>query len=121
MIVAGPKKENGKYDFKSPDEDGFIESLIYSWREKIRAAYDEKIGRDAILSIEVEKYENPYRSRLVHIKAGTVAETKIRGFLNFKLKLTAEKRFLDLILNAGLGLYAAQGMGCVEVIEINRK
>ena len=116
-IVAGPKKEDGNYDFKAPDEEGFTESLIYSWREKIKAAYNEKTGRDAMLSIEVEKYENPYRSRLIHIKAGTTEETKIRGFLNFKLKLTAEQRFLDLILNAGLGLYSAQGMGCVGVIE----
>jgi CRISPR-associated endoribonuclease Cas6 len=115
-IVAGTKKENGNYDFKAPDEEEFTESLIYSWREKIKAAYNEKAGKEAILVIEVEKYANPYRSRLIHIKAGRKEETKIRGFLNFKLKLTAEKRFLELVLNSGLGLYSAQGMGCVRVV-----
>lgn len=120
-IVAGSKKEDGKYDFKSPDDSEFVTCLIYSWREKISAAYDYDTGLNAILIVEVEFYNNPYRSRLVHIKDGTTASTQIRGYLNFKLKLTAEKRFVELILNAGLGLYSAQGMGCVGVVEVEEK
>lgn len=116
-IVSGAKKDNGSYKFKSPDESGFVDSLIYSWREKIKTVYDELTGREAVLLIDVEMYDNPFRSRLVHIKADTPSQTKIRGFLNFKLRLTAENRFLDLLLNAGLGLYTAQGMGCLEVIS----
>ena len=68
----------------------------------------------AILMIEVDFYEKPYRSRLTHIKGGL---TKVRGSINYKLHLTAERRFLDLILNSGIGIYTAQGMGCLEVIE----
>lgn len=116
-IVAGLKRENGNYDFKAPDEDGFIESLIYSWREKIGAAYDVNTAEGALLIIETEFYKNPFRSKLIRIKEGTREETSIRGFENFKLKLTAEKRFLDLVFNAGLGLYSAQGRGCVGVVS----
>ena len=90
-IVAGQKKEDGKYDFLAPDEEGYLESLIYSWREKIKAAYDEPTARKAPLVAETEFYDNPYRSRLIHIKDGTAAHTKIKGFENFKLKLTAER------------------------------
>lgn len=114
MIVAGPKNEKGNYDYKMPDEPEFISSLIYGWRNKIREAYDHEAAQDAILMIEVDFYENPYRSRLAHIKDGL---TKVRGSINYRLNLTAERRFLDLILNSGIGLYAAQGMGCLEVIE----
>ena len=114
IIVAGTKQENGNYAFKNPDEAEFVSSLIFSWRNKIAAAYNQDIADNAILLMEIELYKNPYRSRLVTIKADTQATTKIRGFHNFKLKLTAEKRFLELALNAGLGLYSAQGMGCVE-------
>lgn len=116
-IVAGPKNEKGNYDFKAPDEDGFIESLIYSWREKIAAAYDPISASEALLMAEVEFYKNPFRSKLIHIKDGAKGNTQIRGFENFKLKLIAEKRFLDLAFNAGLGLYSAQGRGCVGVVE----
>lgn len=115
-VVIGYKKEDGRYDFLAPDEDGYIESLIYSWREKIKAAYDEASSQNALLMAEVELYDNPFRSKLIHIKDDTEAHTKIRGFENFKLKLTAEKRFLELLLNAGVGLYSGQGMGCVGVV-----
>lgn len=118
MIISGEKNERGNYDFLSPDDSRFVQSLLNNWRNKIAASYNEREAEEAILMIEVEKYKNPWRSRLVTIKSETNSETKVQGYLNFKLKLTAERRFLDLVLNAGLGLYSAQGMGCLGVISI---
>ncbi|HLS31090.1 MAG TPA: CRISPR-associated endoribonuclease Cas6 [Flavobacteriaceae bacterium] len=116
-IVIGKKRDTGHYTFLAPDDDSFVEQLINSWRSKIAANYNDSIAVDTVLLAEIEKYRNPWRSRLVTIKADTPEETKIRGFLNFKIKLTAESRFIDLILNAGLGLYSAQGMGCLKMIS----
>ncbi len=116
MIVAGVKNEKENYNFLSPDDPRFNESLLFNWRNKIEVSYGVEEAKKALLVLEVEKYENPWRSRLVTIKPNTDAETKIKGYLNFKLKLIAEKRFLDLILNSGLGLYTAQGMGCLETV-----
>lgn len=115
-LVTGKKRADGKYEFFSPDQEGFEESLIYNWERKIAAAWDVETSEKSILMLEIEKYKHPFRSRLITIKAGTKEETQIRGFLNFKLKLTAERRFVDLLLNAGAGLYTAQGMGCLEVV-----
>ncbi len=115
-VLVGVKNENSNYDYLSPEDDRYIDSLIYNWRGKIRDSYDEATAQKAVLLAEVEFFDNPFRSRLVHIKSETDAETKIRGYLNFKLKLTAEKRFLKLIYNAGIGLGNAQGMGCLEVV-----
>lgn len=117
-IVIGKKQENGNYIFLSPTSENFIDSLIVSWRNKIAAAYDDETAHAALLLTETEGYKNPWRSRLVAIKADTDEQTKIRGFKNFKLKLTAERCFLDLALNAGMGLYSAQGMGCLEIVEV---
>lgn len=117
MIIAGEKNEKGNYDFLDPDDPRFVKALLHNWKNKIAACYDERESDEAILMIEVEKYKNPWRSRLVTIKSETNAETKVQGYLNLKLKLTAERRFLDLIFNAGMGLYSAQGMGCLEVIR----
>lgn len=116
-LLVGIKNANGNYDYLAPTDVRYLESLLYNWRGKIRDAYDDETAKRAILHGEVELYENPYRSRLVHIKQGTGQETKVRGFMNFKLKLTAERRFMELIYNAGIGLGNAQGMGCCEVVE----
>lgn len=120
-LVVGEKQDTGHYTFLAPDNDLFITHLINSWRSKIAANYNDDTAENAVLLAEVEKYKNPWRSRLITIKADTKEETKIRGFLNFKLKLTAERQFIDLVLNAGLGLYSAQGMGCLEVIYVEGK
>lgn len=114
-IVAGNKNEEGNYKFYAPDHPDFVESLLYNWRNKIAACWGEQVAFEALLAMEVELYGNPFRSRLVTIKDNSPSErTQIRGFLNFKLRLTAERRFIDLVMNAGLGLYSAQGMGCLE-------
>lgn len=117
MIVAGEKKADGNYDFLNPDDHRFGDTLIYNWRNKIAASYGEKDAEEAVLILKVEKYNQDFRSRLVIIKADTKEETQIKGYLNFKLQLTAERRYLDLALNAGLGQYSAQGMGCLEIVE----
>lgn len=118
MVVSGEKNDRGNYEFLDPDDIRFGNALLHNWKNKITAAYGEKESEESILMIEIEKYKNPWRSRLVTIKSDTDSETKIQGYLNFKLRLTAERRYLDLILNAGLGLYSAQGMGCLEVVRI---
>lgn len=118
IVISGEKNEKGNYEFLNPDDLRFGNALLHNWKNKIRAAYGEKEEEESILMIEIEKYKNPWRSRLVTIKSDTDAETKIRGYLNFKLRLTAERRYLDLALNAGMGLYSAQGMGCLEVVYV---
>lgn len=117
-IVTGIKNERGHYDYLLPDDKEFLPSLIYGWRNKIRDAYDLETAEQAILSMELEYYQNPFRTRLMHIKSDSQAATKIRGSLNYKLKLRAERRFIELLLNAGIGIESAQGMGSLEVVEV---
>lgn len=117
-LVCGVKNEKGNYNFLYPENSDFTESLLYNWQQKIKANYDEKTAENALLNAEVEFYDKGKpRSRLVTIKAGTPAETKIKGFLNFKIQVQAEKRFVQLLQNCGAGLYNAQGMGYVQSIK----
>ena len=118
-IVDAVKTNEGKYKFVAPSDARFTDMLVYNWRNKVETLYNEQIANEAMLLIDVEYYSKPYRSRLITIKGNTSEETKIRGFLNFKLKLTAERRFVEILLNTGAGLYNAQGMGCLEVVENN--
>lgn len=117
-VVSGLQNEKGNYDFLAPDDPRFTENLIFNWRSKISACYSEDVAASALLLIEVVPMRNPPKSRLITIKADTEQETKIRGWMNFELKVSAERRFLELLMNAGVGLYNAQGMGCVSIRPI---
>ncbi len=115
-IVAGLQNEKGYYDFLSPEDKRFTESLIYNWRNKIATCYNDATASSALLMIEIIPVKQPFKSRLITIKADTPEETKIRGWMNFGLKVTGEKRFVELILNSGAGVYNSMGCGSVECI-----
>lgn len=116
-VVAGLQNEKGYYDFLEPDDDRFSESLVYNWRSKIASCYDEPTAHSALLLLEVTPGKHPAKSRLITIKADTPEETKIRGWINFGLKVTAERRFVGLLLNAGVGVYNSQGFGSISIQE----
>lgn len=119
-LVAGRKNERGHYDYRSPEDDDFEDCLLYNWIEKMAATGNA--GEDALqnfrqkISVTVRLFSHPPQSRLITIKGGTDAETKIRGYTKFRLEVTAPEEMIELALGAGLGLYNAQGMGCVEVV-----
>src|SRR5690606_18050125 len=110
-VVAGLHNEKGNYDFLSPEDPRFAECLVYNWRSKIAACYDEETAATALLIVELLLSKKPLKSRLITIKAGTPEETKIRGWMNFGLKVTGERRFVEVILNSGMGVYNSQGCG----------
>lgn len=118
-IVCGRKDEKRNYTFLSPEDERYEEMLFLNWQEKLKAflGTDELDELMADAFIQIVFFKNPPKSRLITIKAGTPAETKIRGFNNFTIKIKGKKEAVELLLNSGVGLYNAQGMGCVEVIE----
>jgi len=117
-VICGLKNEKGNYTFLSPEDDRYEEMLFVNWEEKCKAVLGEET-EEAMNNafIQILLYPNPPKSRLITIKAGSVAETKIRGFNNFKIKIKGKKEAVELILDSGIGLYNAQGMGCVEITE----
>jgi CRISPR-associated endoribonuclease Cas6 len=120
-VVAGIKNDNGISTYLDPRQPEYAESLVYNWLQKYKAIYDaddieiERV-RDKI-QLKVLLFSNPPQSRLITIKAGTREETKIRGFKKFRLEVKASKELLEIALGAGMGLYNAQGMGCVEMVK----
>ncbi|RST26079.1 CRISPR-associated endoribonuclease Cas6 [Chryseobacterium lacus] len=115
--VAGMKNEVGNYVFLSPEDPRFSESLLFNWKEKIRTVYPQVDTDQILLSVETLISNTPPKSRLTTIKSGTLEETKIRGWKNFGLQLTGEKKYVELLYNSGVGLYNAMGCGCVEVVK----
>lgn len=119
-LVNGRKNVKGNYDYLSPEDEDFIPLLKRNILEKYDSIYeltdqDYQLLYDQI-SVETVFFSHPPRSRLITIKAGTEAETKVRGFDKFRLRIKAPKEILDLILNSGCGIYNAMGMGCVGIV-----
>jgi CRISPR-associated endoribonuclease Cas6 len=117
-VVAGNKNEKNEYTFLSPEHPDFVRRLMYNWKEKYAAIYGDQEADNnfAAIQMNIIFYSNPPKSRLITIKAFTAAETKIRGYVNFRLKIHAGKKALELLLNAGAGVYNSLGMGCMEVV-----
>lgn len=112
-IVAGIKNDKGNFDFLSPEDPRFIDSLIYNWRSKIATVFDQETSASALLMLAVIPMKQAPKSRLITIKADTPEQTKIKGWMNFGLQITGEKRFIELLMNSGAGLYNSMGMGFV--------
>jgi CRISPR-associated endoribonuclease Cas6 len=115
-LVVGRKNERSHYDYRSPQDEDFAECLYYNWIEKCAAAGINAGTLNKEIFIKVKPFPHPPQQRLITIKGGTDAETKIRGYTIFRLKVTAPQEMLELAMGAGLGLYNAQGMGCVGVV-----
>lgn len=115
-LVVGCKNARGNYDYLPPADADYIYWLLHNWKEKYTTVY--KADTEAAFKNVQVKIINAdkARSRLITIKAGTDEETRIRGFMNFRLAVTAPQDVLELALNAGLGLYNAMGCGCVGVV-----
>lgn len=119
-LVVGKKNDRGHYDYRSPEDEDFTDCLIHNWIEKLIATSEANEQSIQTLkqevSVKVRFFSYPPQSRLITIKGGTDAETKIRGFTKFRLEVTAPPKMMELALGAGLGLHNAQGMGCVELV-----
>lgn len=119
-MVAGRKNAKGNYDYLSPEDEAFIPMLKRNIIEKYDSIHeltdeDYRLLRDQI-NVKTIFFSHSPRSRLITIKAGTEAETRVRGFDKFRLRIKAPQDILELILNSGCGIYNAMGMGCVRVV-----
>lgn len=119
-IVAGKKNAQGHYDYRSPQDADFTECLLHNWIEKYSAVHvtetEQVTALKRSIQMEVKMFPHPPQQRLITIKGGTSAETKIRGYTKFRLQVTAPEEMMELALGAGLGLHNSQGMGCVGVV-----
>ena len=118
VIIAGKKNAAGNYDYLQPSNPDFIPQLMYNWREKYKALNIEVPIEEAFdgAGMEVLFYNNPPRSRLLTIKAGEPAETKIKGFYNFRLKVMGKKEILELLMNTGVGISNSIGVGYISML-----
>ncbi|RFS20498.1 CRISPR-associated endoribonuclease Cas6 [Chitinophaga silvatica] len=112
-IVSGRKEKYSHYEFLSPDNPEFTAMLIHNWKEKYETMYGLGSAASDMASVSMEIVPNklPPRSRLLTIKQGTYEETKVRAWYNYRLKVTAPGKALELLVNTGCGIYNST-IGC---------
>lgn len=120
-MVTGRKNAKGNYDYLLPEDGDFIPMLKRNIMEKyvsVNELEDEsyRLLHD-VVNVKTVFFSHPPRSRLITIKADTEAETRVRGFDKFRLRVKAPGDMLELILNSGCGIYNAMGMGCMGVVN----
>lgn len=119
-IIVSRKNNRGNDDYLSPEDAEFIPLLKQNLAEKIVVAYGTEIAEQDMKqkTFEIQTCElTKLKSRLITIKAGKAAETKVRGFLGFQLEMQASGRVVAMALDAGLGGMNGMGFGCVEGIK----
>lgn len=120
-IVTGKKNERGYYDFRSPMDPDYTECLLYNWFEKYLSNFPAPQGDPELLksqvSLDIRFLAQPPQERKPIIKDGTAMVSKLRGYMRFQLHIKAPRPMVELALDAGMGLYCSQGMGCVEMVS----
>lgn len=110
-MVVGRKKETGPDDYLPPDDPDFGRLLFSNLLEKYRAAtrVEPPSWWEASRFVFRPVGQAP-RSKLVTIKAGTPAQTRVRGYL-FDFEVDAPRELVEVGLLAGFGRENALGFG----------
>lgn len=120
-IVVPNKNPQGNYHYLSPDHSKYneilIRNLVVKYAEANNASVIELAPLKSAITITPVYFRQVPRHRLIAIKEGTEAETKVRGYDKFRLRLQAPVQLLDLALNSGIGAYNSIGMGSLEVVQ----
>lgn len=117
-LVIARKRPNGEPDeYLHPDDPDFGRLLFLNLLEKYRAATgEEPPGWWNTERFGFRIAGAAPRSKLVAIKAGTAAQTKVKGYL-FDFEVDAPGELVELGLLAGFGRENALGFGCGVVVR----
>lgn len=112
VVIARKRPDGNPDEYLAPGDLDFGRLLFSNLLEKYRAA----TATEPPSWWDTERFGfrpvgGPPRSKLVAIKAGTAAQTKVRGYL-FDFEVDAPVELVELGLLAGFGRENALGFGC---------
>lgn len=115
-LVCGVKNERGNYDYLPPEHPRFTYWLLHNWQEKYATLYGKVASINAFdnTSLEVLPSRESAKARLITIKANSASETKVKGYVKFRMKVRAPIEVLRLGMNSGCGIYNSMGCGCID-------
>ena len=116
-LMLGRKLADGKEEYLHPDEPDYPQLLFHNLMEKYKAAHkDKEIPSDwNTHNFHFKWVGRDPRSKLITIKAGKDAQTRVRGY-QFDFELDAPVELMELGLLAGFGRMNGEGFGCATVV-----
>lgn len=119
LVVARKRPDNRPDEYLHPDDPDFGRLLFLNLLDKYAAATGQPPPAwwDAA-RFAFRPVGQPPRSKLVTIKAGTPAETRVKGWM-FDFEVDMPRELLEVGLLAGWGRGNAEGFGCGEMIVRN--
>lgn len=120
IVVSEYQDGETHEQYLSPEAPNYAERLSDNLRNKYESAHQHGLvgalpaGGGAGLSFRL--LSQP-KSRLVHIKSGTAAETKVRGFL-YEFEVSGPVELLRLGYEVGFGLQNSMGFGMVGEMSV---
>ncbi len=106
------KTEYGRMEYLSP-KDVRAPYLIFSGLlDRYKIFYGKSLPNSPF-DFKFEVLSEP-KSSLILIKAGTAAQTRVRGY-HCRFKVKAPVEIMKIIYSSGIGVQNSVGFGCVEV------
>lgn len=108
------KNEDGRMDYLSPKDVRAPYLIFNGLLDRYKIFYGKALPcspEDCKLEILTEP-----KSALILVKAGTDAQTKVRGY-QCRFKIKAPMEIMKIIYSSGIGVQTSVGFGCVEVIN----
>lgn len=97
--------------YLNPSDEDYETALLTGLTERYKAIYGEDYEGENYCELKVIG-EAP-KSKLITIKAGTLQQTKVKGFVyRFLIKLPEE--LFNIAMNCGLGEKCSMGFGMIE-------
>ncbi|HMX38697.1 MAG TPA: CRISPR-associated endoribonuclease Cas6 [Saprospiraceae bacterium] len=115
-LVVARKREGQHDEYLHPDDADFGRLLLLNLTEKYRAATGHALPEAWDVSLfRYRRVGSEPKSKLITIKSGKAAETRVRGWL-FDFEVLLPRELLELGLLAGWGRMNGEGFGFGEVV-----
>ena len=118
-VFVGKKNAHGGTDtYLSPQDTDYVDFLKRNLLDKYLSAHTSlpTEWQNAPFEIELLGGEQA-KEKLITIKADKEMQTKVKGYQNFQVRITAPKELLEIALLCGIGSKNAIGFGYVEEVR----
>jgi CRISPR-associated endoribonuclease Cas6 len=114
------EKGSTQAKYLHPHDDRYETLFFKNLQDKYQSAVQHQIIAPATEAVQdapmqLQVLGNKMRSKLVEIKAGTAAATKVRGYM-FDFELTAPVALLRVGYLGGFGAQSAMGFGACKIV-----
>lgn len=115
-ICLRKKIDDGRVEYMSPKDENAPSAIFAGITSRYNAFYGHEYENNND-DFEIILLDEP-KSKLIKIKAGTPAETLVKGY-NCRFHVKASVELIKIMYESGVGEECSQGFGCIKEINNN--